>query len=260
AVFHLGVAYAALATIISQFISAFLCFRLLLKVPYDYRLKVNKIHIDVSMIKKIVQLGIPSGLQNSIIGFANVVVQSYINYFGEMAMAGSGAYSKVEGFAFLPITSFTMAMTTFIGQNMGAKKFERVKKGALFGTFCSVTIAEIIGLLIYIFAPFLIKAFDDTPLCVKYGVERARICALFYCLLAYSHAMASIFRGKGKAMVPMFVMLACWCVVRVSILAIGGIFYRSIMTVNWVYPITWGLSTISFTLYFIYSSRKYPLC
>ncbi|MBP7348764.1 MAG: MATE family efflux transporter, partial [Butyrivibrio sp.] len=187
---------------------------------------------------------------NSIIGFANVVVQSYINYFGEMAMAGAGAYSKIEGFAFLPITSFTMALTTFVGQNLGAGDYERTRKGARFGTVCSLIIAELIGVIIYIFAPQLIAAFDHTPEVITFGVGRARACALFYCLLAFSHAIASILRGAGKAIVPMLIMLVFWCIIRVSILAVSSICCRTIATVNWVYPITWSLSSIAFLIYY----------
>lgn len=127
-VFHFGVGAAAFATILSQFLSAFLCLVLLMRSKESYRLELKKITFHKKHLGMILRLGIPSGIQNSIIAIANVVVQSNINAFGEMAMAGCGAYSKIEGFAFLPITSFTMALTTFVGQNSGAKEYERTKK------------------------------------------------------------------------------------------------------------------------------------
>lgn len=169
-----GVGAAALATIISQYVSAALCIRQLLRSKESYRLRIRKIRFDKEMLKQIVKIGLPSGFMNSVISIANVVVQSNINAFGEMAMAGCGAYSKIEGFGFLPITSFTMALTTFVGQNLGAKQYERTKKGAKFGIICAVVIAEIIGILIYVFATPLIAAFDHTPEVVAYGVERAK--------------------------------------------------------------------------------------
>ena len=248
--FHMGVGAAAFATAVSQLVSALLCMIRLMKSKEDYRLVLRRIRFHGPTLGRIIRFGLPSGFQNSIIGFANVVVQSYINYFGEMAMAGAGAYSKIEGFAFLPITSFTMALTTFVGQNLGAGDYERTRKGARFGTICSLILAELIGVAIYITAPQLIAAFDRTPQVIAYGTDRARACALFYCLLAFSHAMASILRGAGKAMVPMLIMLAFWCIVRVSILAISGMLFRTIATVNWVYPITWSLSSVAFLIYY----------
>ena len=134
------------------------------------------------MLALIIRYGLPSGLQNSIIAIANVVVQSNINGFGEMAMAGCGAYSKIEGFAFLPITSFTMALTTFVGQNLGARQYERTKKGAKFGMLCSMAIAEVIGIVIFLGAPLLTAAFNNDPQVVMFGTERARTSAMFFFL------------------------------------------------------------------------------
>ena len=122
----------------------------LLRTKDSYRLSLRKIRFHKDMLALIIRYGLPSGLQNSIIAIANVVVQSNINGFGEMAMAGCGAYSKIEGFAFLPITSFTMALTTFVGQNLGARQYERTKKGAKFGMLCSMAIAEVIGIVIFL--------------------------------------------------------------------------------------------------------------
>lgn len=119
AVLKMGVGSAALATIISQYISAGLCLYLLLTTMGTHRIVPSKVKIHKELLGEILKYGLPSGFQNSIIGLANVVVQSNINSFGDMAMAGCGAYSKIEGFAFLPITSFTMALTTFVGQNLG---------------------------------------------------------------------------------------------------------------------------------------------
>lgn len=126
AVLNMGVGSAALATIISQYISAGLCLNLLLTTKGTHRIVPSKVKIHKELLGEILKYGLPSGFQNSIIGLANVVVQSNINSFGDMAMAGCGAYSKIEGFAFLPITSFTMALTTFVGQNLGARQYDRV--------------------------------------------------------------------------------------------------------------------------------------
>ena len=249
-VFDMGVGSAAFATILSQFISAALCMRKLMKTQDSYRLVIKDIRFHKDMLIKIIRYGLPSGLQNSIIAIANFVVQSNINAFGEMAMAGCGAYSKIEGFAFLPITSFTMALTTFVGQNLGAKDFERTKKGAKFGMLCSMTLAEVIGILMFIAAPILIAAFNNQPEVVQFGTDRARTSALFFFLLAYSHCISAILRGAGKSLVPMIVMLVFWCVVRVSFLTIMSWFINDIAIVYWVYPLTWSLSSITFLIYY----------
>ena len=250
AVLGMGVDGAAWATIIAQYVSAIMCLWRLLKVKDNYRVELRKIRFHWDMLKRVVRFGLPSGVQNSIIAIANVVVQSNINHFGDAAMAGVGAYSKIEGFGFLPITSFTMAMTTFVGQNLGAGQIERTKRGARFGTITSVILAELIGVAVFIFAPQLIAAFDTSPDVIAYGVDKARTSVLFYCLLAFSHAMASILRGAGKAVVPMFVMMICWCIIRVSFLAIAVPLTGSIQMVYWVYPLTWFLSSVTFLWYY----------
>ena len=253
AVLHLGLGSAALATVISQFLSAGLCFLRLTHIQEEYRIVIRRIRFDLPMLKQVIQNGLPTGLQNSIIAFANVVVQSNINAFGKMAVAGCGSYSKIEGFGFLPINCFTMALTTFISQNLGARQYDRAKKGARFGILCSISIAELVGILIYLFSPALIALFNDDPQVVAYGVTQARTVTLFYFLLAYSHCLAAIFRGAGRSAVPMTVMLVCWCIIRVTYITIIVKFVPVINVIFWAYPLTWSLSSIIFTIYFFKS-------
>ncbi len=252
-VFDMGVGGAALATIISQIVSAVLCFVHLIKLPV-YPLKVQQIRFDLPMLKLVIQNGLPAGIQNSIIALANVVVQSYINSFGQMAVAGCGAYSKIEGFGFLPITCFALAMTTFVSQNIGAKKYDRVKKGTRFGIICSLVLAQIIGMIIFIGAPFLIGLFDSTQDVISYGTMQARTVTLFYFLLAFSHCIAGILRGAGKSMIPMIVMMIFWCVVRVLYISIALHLVHDIHLVFWAYPITWACSSIVFLWFYLFSS------
>lgn len=247
-----GVGAAAFATILSQFISAFLClFRLIFKSPEDYQVSLRLIRFDLPMLRQIIANGLPAGFQNSIIALANVVVQSNINKFGKMAVAGCGAYSKIEGFGFLPITCFSLALTTFISQNLGAKQYERAKKGARFGILCSITMAEVVGIFIYFTIPILISAFNRTPQVIAYGTTQARTVTLFYFLLSFSHCIAGILRGAGKASVPMITMLCFWCIVRVSYITLIVRFIPVINVIFWAYPLTWSLSSIVFLIYFL---------
>ena len=249
-VFRWGVGAAALATTISQGVSATLCCIHLLKVDAPYRLKFREVRFHWESLKAIIRFGLPSGIQNSVIAFANLVVQSSINSFGKAAMAGCGSYSKIEGFAFLPVTCFTQAIATFVGQNLGAKKYDRVKKGVAFGVVCSCAMAELIGVLSYVFAPQLIGFFNGSPDVVDYGTRHMRTICLFYCLLALSHCIAAVMRGAGKATVPMVTMMACWCVLRVSYITMALKVVNELTTVSWAYPLTWTCSSIVFLIYF----------
>ena len=250
-VFKLGVEYAALATIISQLLATLMCLWRLTGKSQTYRVELRKIGFDKDLLKQIVGIGLPSGLQNSIISIANVVIQANINAFGSAAMAGCGAYFKIEGFVFLPITCFSMALTTFIGQNLGAKQYDRAKKGAAFGIFCSITLAEVIGILVYFFMPRLILLFNAEADVVNYGILQAHTESLFYFLLAFSHTVAGIMRGAGKSTVPMFVMLGCWCIFRITYVTIITSIIPTIQVVFWAYPITWSLSSVVFLIYLL---------
>ncbi len=247
-----GVGAAALATILSQFLSALLClYRLLRQSPEEYRVSLRRILFDLPMLRQIIANGLPAGFQNSIIAFANVIVQSNINKFGKMAVAGCGAYSKIEGFGFLPITCFALALTTFISQNLGARQYERAKKGARFGILCSIVTAQLVGVVLYFTMPTLIRAFNRTPEVIAYGTAQARTVTLFYFLLAFSHCIAGILRGAGKAFVPMLTMLCFWCIIRVSYITIILRIIPAIEMIFWAYPLTWALSSIVFLLYFL---------
>ena len=249
-VFRFGVGSAAVATILSQFLSAILCLIHLMRCKEDYQIHLKKIRFDFPMLKLIISNGLPSGFQNSIISFANVIVQSNINSFGKMAVAGCGAYSKIEGFGFLPITCFALSLTTFISQNLGARQYERAKKGAKFGVLCSITMAEIVGIIIFFTAPYLVAAFNNDPQLVAFGTAEARTITLFYFLLAFSHCIAGILRGAGKSTIPMFVMLICWCIIRVSYITVAVRIIPDIKVIFWAYPITWTLSSILFIIYY----------
>ena len=246
-----GVGSAAIATTLSQGVSAFLCLIHMVRVDAPYKVSIRKIRFHKESLFQIIRYGLPSGIQNSVIALANVVVQSNINSFGKAAMAGCGSYSKLEGFAFLPVTCFTQALSTFVGQNLGAGQHDRVKKGVAFGVVCSCIMAQSIGILSYFFAPQLIGIFSESQEAIDFGTQHMRTICLFNFLLAFSHCIASVMRGAGKATVPMFTMLSCWCVFRVAYITIAVKLVNQLTTVSWAYPITWTLSSIIFLIYFL---------
>lgn len=250
-VFKWGVGSAALATVISQAVSALLCFIRLMRTQDVYQVHIREIRFHPQMLKQIISIGLPTGLQNSIIAIANVVVQSNINAFGVVAVAGSGVYSKIEGFVFLPITCFSMSLTTFIGQNLGAKQHDRAKKGARFGVICSILLAEVVGVIVYVAMPVLATLFDNNPDVVAIATLQARTESLFYFLLAFSHCISGILRGAGKSAVPMYVMLIAWCVIRIMYIIIAVRIVPMVQTIYWAYPLTWSISSVIFLIYYL---------
>ncbi len=248
-VFGFGVGAAAFATILSQAVSTILCMVKLTRTEAFYRVSLKRIRFDLPILKQIIRYGLPAGIQNSVIGFANTVVQTNINTFSSVAVAGSGAYSKIEGFAFLPVTCFSLGLTTFIGQNLGAGKYDRAKKGARFAILCSMSLAELLGIAFFVSAPFLIALFNNDPQVVAYGTRQAHIESLFYCFLALSHCIAGILRGAGKASIPMLIMFGSWCLLRVTYITAALSFIHEIEIIYSAYPLTWSVSSILFIIY-----------
>lgn len=256
-IFHMGVMGASLATIISQFISAFLALITLTNKKTDYYISLKELKFNRRIMHEILYNGIPSGIQNSVIGLANVVVQSNINSFGSDTMAGCGAYSKVESFAFLPITCFQLALATFVSQNLGANQIERAKRGSRFAIITSAIMAFIIGVIAFFSAPHLLGLFVSDELDIKtsqsvvnIGVRALHTTCFFYPLLAYAHCTAATLRGSGHAIIPMIVMLSVWCVFRVIYVTLMMNYVNhEIRLLYTAYPVTWGISCI---IYFVY--------
>lgn len=250
AVFHMGIGGAAIATVVAQGLSMVLVFYKMMREDTVYRVSWREIRIHKRFLRQIIAIGLPSGIQNGIVSLSNVVVQSNINSFGDIAMAGCGAYNKLDGFALLPAGSFSLALSTFVSQNIGAEQYDRAKKGAAFGLIAAMVISELAGVLIYFTAPQLVGFFNDDPEVIRYGVLMARNIVFAYALVAYSNAMAGVLRGAGLSRVPMFVMVGCWCVLRVIWIQIMVPLTQDIQVVFWSYPITWAVSVTILTIYF----------
>ena len=250
ALFHMDVEGAALATVLSEALSCALVAARLLSSRDSIRLRPRQIAFDFNNLQYIIRYGFPTAMQGCVIDLSNMLIQSYINGFGRDAMAGIGASQKVEGFTFLPVTAFSMALTTFVSQNMGAKRMDRVRQGVRFGLGCTAILLIVLGGVIWAFAPQLISVFNADPGIIRYGAGRTVVCAWFYCLLGFSHTASAVMRGLGKPMTPMLVMLICWCAVRVALLFTIGQIIRDIRLVYWVYPFTWMLSSLVYLVNF----------
>lgn len=251
AVFHWGVAGAAAATVFAQGVSALLCALRMRKSEGAAKLSLKRIRYYPDIMKDVLRQGLPTGVQNSVISVGNIVVQTNVNAFGEFAMSGMGAHAKIEGFVFVPIQSIAMSLTTFISQNLGARQYDRAKKGAWFGVFSCLVTSEIIGVLTFLFAPQFIGIFTNAAQAIEYGVIHSRTVTLFYFLLAFSHAAAGILRGCGRSVISMITMLGCWCGFRILYVTTAVHFVPVFRTICTAYPITWSLSSLVF-LWFLF--------
>ena len=246
-----GVGAASLATVISQAVSVVLSLSRLMKVQEDHRVRLSEVRISGPELKRIVANGFPSGIQNSVINIANIVVQSNINAFGSAAIAASGVFVKLEGFAFLPITCFSLALTTCVSQNLGAGKPERAESAARFGIITPAVLSELLGIAFLLSAPQLAGLFNKDPDVIRMCSDRARIECLFFCFLTISHCSAGVLRGAGKAVIPMAVMLSVWCVFRVIYITLMLRLFPSIEVIYTAYPVTWTISASVFIIYLL---------
>ena len=250
AVLDMGIGGAAFATVVAQGLSMVLVYWKMLREETVYQVDWRAIRINRRYLRQIIAIGLPSGIQNAVISLSNVVVQSNINSFGEIAMAGCGAYNKLDGFALLPSGSFSLALSTFVSQNIGAQQYDRAKKGAAFGLVATMIVSELGGVFVYFAAPQLVAFFNSDPEVIHYGVLMARNIVFAYALVAYSHGMAGVLRGAGLSRVPMFVMVGCWCILRVLWIQVMVPLTQDIRVVFWSYPITWTFSVLILTIYF----------
>ena len=208
---NMGVAGVAWATLIAQTVSCILVAVTLLRSKESYQIIPKKIRIDKPMLMQIVRLGIPSGLQQMIVSFSNVLVMSYVNRFGSAAIAGFSSANKFDNFLGLPVNSFMLAITTFVGQNMGAKQIERVKKGINTCMFMGIGIVIAIGIPAYLFSDLCIRMFSQEADVIYYGSWMMRTLVPFYSILNIAQVLTGAVRGTGNTTVPMLINVFYYC-------------------------------------------------
>ncbi len=215
--FDMGVSGVAWATIIAQAVSAVLCFIRLAKLTDIFDLKPSFMKLKKMYAMRVIQLGLPSGLTQAIFSMAMIVVQSLTNSFGEMFIAANVIIMRVDGFAMLPNFSFGTAMTTYAGQNVGAKNMERVIKGAKQGTILAVLTSATLTGLILIFGKALMGIFTDTTELVELSRNMMGIIAVGYIAMAVTQSLSGVMRGAGDTMTPMWISVFTTVVVRVPV-------------------------------------------
>lgn len=217
AAFGMGVAGVALATAIAQAISAFLCLRKLLQMKETFDLGISQLKIKKELAGRIVKLGLPTGATQAILSSAMIIVQSLTNSFGEMFIAANVIVMRVDGFAMLPNMSFAVAMTTYSGQNVGARQFDRVSKGAKQGLIMAVLCSTLITVTILIFGKYLMMIFTDTRELVELSVYIMRILAVGYIAVSVTQTLSGVMRGVGDTITPMWISLFTTVILRVPL-------------------------------------------
>lgn len=215
--FNMGVAGVSLATVIAQGTSSVMCLMKLMRMREVFDLGKKELKMSGKYVRQIVRLGIPSGVSQAIFSSAMIVVQSLTNSFGEMFIAANVIIMRVDGFAMMPNFSFGTAMTTFAGQNIGAKKYDRVLKGAKQGTTIAVCTSAVITLAILVFGKYLMQVFTSTAELVDMSVYLMRILAVGYIAMAITQCLAGVMRGAGDTVTPMWLSLFTTVIVRVPI-------------------------------------------
>lgn len=248
-IFNLGVMGAAIATDISQAISCILAIGYLLKVKSDYKLYIKDLKINKETAVKIIKIGLPTAIQNMVISFSNVLVQSSVNAYGATAMAGYAAYLKIDGFNILPVLSISMAVTTFTGQNVGANRLDRVKKGMYSSLIMVLVYTVFIGAVLLIFSHQVLGLFTHSAQVIMHGQLAMKYFCPYYFLLGILNVLAGTVRGAGKGIPPMIILLFSMCIFRILWIKIALPFYSSIDGVFILYPISWLVGAILMIFY-----------
>lgn len=247
---RLGVAGAAYATIISQALSALLVLYTLIKTKDCYKISFRKIRIYPKLLKQIFRIGLPTALQMMVTAFSNVFVQSYINSFGSAAMAGYSSYNKIDKVCLLPLQSIGLAITTFMGQNIGAGNSERAIKGVKTATRMNVVTAIVLLTFLWVVAPYLIYIFNQDEEVIHYGTIFLRTMSPFFLCVAYNQIHNGALKGAGNTKIPMIIMMSCFIVFRQIYLFFISRVINTPIAIALGYPLGWLLCTIILSIYY----------
>ena len=251
--FGMKVDGVALATVLSQVLSAILILVTLSREKGDYGIRWRKVRVDRESLRQILRIGLPSSIQAAVTSFSNVFVQSYINYFGSACMAGYGVYGKIDAFALIPVQSISMSSTTFVGQNWGANQPGRAREGVRVATLMSLISTAVLGLVVFVLARPLMTLFSPEEDVIEYGIRFIHIVTPFYLAVCFNQIYAGALRGVGDATMPTVIMLASFVVFRQIYLAVTRALGGGFVAVALAYPVGWILCS---TLLLIRYSRS----
>ena len=249
-VFKMGVDGVALSTIISQAISAVLVVAVLCRSETDFNLNLKKLRIHMSIVKKIVQIGLPAAVQQAIVSLSNIFVQGYINELGGLAVAGYTASSKLDAFIMLPTQTMGLVTTTFVGQNLGAHKVKRARQGVKFSLFINLAITVVLSVSALVCGRMLLRIFSDNDQVLAAGYEFMKAFVPFYFVLCFTQTIPGALRGAGDVRNATLISITCFVGLRqIYLFFITKINY-SITSVGLSYPITWSIAAIILVIYY----------
>ncbi len=254
--FRMDVGGVALATVLSQAVSAFLIVRNLMNAEGDFRLELKKVRLYGDKVRRILEFGIPAGLQGVVFNLSNVLIQSSINSFGSVAMAGNAAAQNLEGFVYMAMNAIAQTCISFTGQNYGARKYERLGK-VLKMCLAVVTVTGLVlGAGVYLLGTPLLSIYSSDPETIRYGLVRLQITCLPYCICGWMDTSCGGVRGLGHSVIPMIVSLLGSCVFRVVWVFTVFAAYRTLQILYVSYPISWAVTAAVHLICFNYFRKK----
>ena len=259
AVIRMGVAGAALATILSQLVSALLTLRALTHTTLVYRYIPADTRFDKNTLRAVLNVGIPAGFQSNLYSVSNMLIQSVVNSFGTSVVAAWTAYGKIDSFFWMVTAAYGVAVTTFAGQNYGARRFDRVRKGVRVTLAMDLVSAAAIGALFYTFAPQLLSIFSRDAAVIEVGTTMARFLPPLYFTYVTVEVLAGTVRGCGDAVMPTVLVALGVCVLRVAWVLIFVPMNRSLVTLFVSYPISWSFTSVLFVFYYLRFQKKQTL-
>lgn len=255
---HLDVAGVAIATTVSQCISATLVVRCMMREPGSVHLEPRELRIWPVRLKQILQVGLPAGFQGVLFSLSNVVIQSSINSFGEITVAGNSAAANIEGFIYVAMNAFYQANISFTSQNLGAGRYDRIRPILLWAQGCVIAIGVVLGGSVMLLGPHLLRIYSSSPAVISAGMTRIAIVCAPYAFCGMMDVMVGSLRGLGYSVMPMLVSLMGVCVFR--LIWIATIFqqpaFHSIQTVYWSYPVTWIVTFLTHLICYLWAMRR----
>ncbi len=247
----MGVAGVALATIISQAVSAILVLLCLMRSESDYRVELKKLRIVKDKMLKMIQIGLPAGMQGALFSVSNVLIQSSVNSFGSIAMAGNTAAQNLEGFVYTAMNALHQTCISFTGQNYGAKQYKRMGKILLICQGCVIVVGVLMGTGVYLAGGTLLKLYSPDPEVIQYGMLRLSYICTTYALCGMMDVMVGSLRGMGYSIMPMLVSLTGACLFRIVWIMTIFKAHHSLEILYVSYPISWGLTFAAHLLCFL---------
>ena len=256
--FKMDVAGVAFATVLSQFFSAICVIYILCHEDEEFRLDFKKLRIDREILPRIVKIGLPAGFQGMLFSFSNMIIQSSVNSFGAVMVAGNSAAQSIEGFIYISMNSFAQGTLTFAGQNMGAHKFERIKRLIVIAEFVVIVVGLVLGLTALFFGPSLLGFYSSSEDVLEAGMLRLSVILLTYFTCGMMDCMASAIRGVGHSVMPMIVTLVGACGLRmVYIFTFFQIpRFHTFQSIFYSYPISWVVTFIFLTVSFLWIMKN----